>query len=393
MPAQQVDALMSFTHLVDNIPSWLTRLEELSQYTSEKNKAFIAEYARLVKTAKPKRLKSPSITSIHSNKNAPAHLPDIDPSDDNPQEIAVETEINPLEAGTRHIYAEQVQRKRKGTASLRSEASGPQKFRTKQQVVIHYDSHVQDEFDTMVKDIGIARNYLRKGKMALTANRGFRLPNLPKRYEALASSSLENIRTMSKSRSTSNSASIGKLNLRTMASQNIDENDADFINADKILEQVQMLYETAAHQFLRDGDCKKELDGARSKLTGLKETAKATAESLKLKQQAADEATVDDSTNVSRRQSTSEKDCPSLLTDKSSMEPLTLPSVPKGDLSALNQTLEDLRAQNAKSTAPALESVPQGAITIEVDDGSDNDSLGEIDLSQFRSAARLRLRN
>lgn len=393
MAPPQMDAVGSFTHLTQNIPSWLVQLEDLAKYTKTKNAEFVAEYSRLVKSTKPKRLKSPSICSIHSD-DRPSRVPDVDASKDQTTEPPAELGVDPLEAGTRHIYAEQVQRKRKPTASLRSGASGPQKFRTKHQVVIYYDSHVQQEFDTMVKAVGIARNNLRKGKNALVATRGFRLPNLSKRYDALSSPSLENIKSLSKYRM---SPTGSKFSIRAAPGQPENEDEAIFMSSDKVLEQVQNLFETAAHQFLRDGDCQKELEGATTKLKELLDTATTTAEALQVKQrerEAAEKAEADASADVSRAPSVSDVGCPSLLTDKSSMDPLDplhLPS--KSQLPTLHQTLEDMRVKGATSAPPAASNpVPQGPMTIEVDDGSDTGSFDDIDISHFRSANRLRMR-
>lgn len=390
MAAPAMDAVGSFTHLIEKIPSWITQLEGLSQYTKDKNAEFVAEYARLVKSVRPKRVKSPSVCSIHSSEKS-VHLPNIESA--KATEPAEACEVDPLEAGTRHIYAEQVQRKRKPNASLRSGASGPQRFRTKHQVVIYYDAHVQEEFDTMVKSAGVARNNLRKGKNALVAGRGFRLPALSKRYDTLTSPSLENVRSLSKYRTSSMSPTGSKGNFRTATAQPQDDDDLAFINSDKVLEQVQALYETAAHQFLRDGDCQKELQGATTKLKELLNTATTVAETLKVKQQkAAVQAAADASDAVSCNQI--DATCPSLLTEKSTMEPTSLPSVPvKGQMSALHQTLEDMRSKGVVSAPPVTApAVPQGPMTIEVDDGSDTGSFDEIDISQFRSANRLRMR-
>jgi hypothetical protein len=227
----------------------------------------------------------------------------------------------------------------------------------------------------------------------MVSSRGFRLPALSKRYDNLTSPSLDNIRSLSKYRTGSMSPSGSKFNLRTSNSQPQDDDEAAFINSDKVLEQVQSLYETAAHQFLRDGDCQKELSSASTKLTELLDTATAVAETLKTKLHT-EQAEADASADVSPAPSISGNSCPSLLTDKSSMEPISLPPVPvKGQLSALNQTLDDMRAKGVVSAPPAT-SMPmnQGPMTIEVDDGSDTGSFDEIDISQFRSANRLRMR-
>jgi hypothetical protein len=383
MASSAMDAPGSFSHLVENIPSWLTQLDSLSTYTKEKNAEFVAEYARLVKSVRPKRVKSPSVCSIQDSDKS-VKLPEVETSE--------HVDVDPLEAGNRHIYSE-VQRKRKQGASMRSGASGPQRFRTKHQAVIYYDAHVQKEFDAMVRDVGIARNNLRKGKNALVSSRGFRLPTLTKRYDNLTSSSAENIRSLSKYRNVGVSPNGSKFNLRTTSPPQ-DDDEASFMNSDKVLEQVQNLYETAAHQFLRDGDCQKELQSASEKLTQLQTTATAVAATLKAKQkQAAAEAEADAGSNASRSHSISDYGCPSLLTDKSSMDPISLPSVPvKSQLSALSQTLEDMRTKTVVSAPSALAPATQGPIAIEVDDGSDSGSFDEIDISQFRSANRLRMR-
>lgn len=397
-----MDAVTSFTHLVDNIPLWSEQLRDLSTHTKNKNVEFVAEYARLVKAVRPKRLKSPSIASIHSDGSRSAHLPEIDPVKESGLPTPEPQQVDPLIAGNRHLYADQTaaQRKRKSNASLRSGASGPQKFRSKHQVVIYYDGYVQEQLEAMVKTIGIARNNLRKGKNALNASRGFRLPTISKRYDGLTTPSLENIRTMSKYRASGLNSSGSKSATRLGGQQPQDQDEAAFLESDKILETVQNLYETAAHQFLRDGDCLKELNSAETKLQSLVETAKSTVETLKekAKQQAAEEEaetslTVD--ADDSRRQSTSEQDCPSLLTDKSSLEPLRVPALisKPAELSALNQTLEGMKAKGITTDTPAVDpSIPQAGMTIEVDDGSDGGSFENFDISQFRSANRMRMR-
>lgn len=396
MAPTQMDAVSSFTHLAENIPSWLVQLTDLSSYTSIKNAEFVAEYSRLVKAVKPKRIKSPSICSIHSDESKSAPLPQSPSARDAGLDTPDSQQVDPLEAGNRHLYADQVQRKRKTNASMKSGASGPQRFRSKHQVIIYYDSHVQGELDALVKSIGIARNNLRKGKNALTASRGFRLPNLSKRYDDLTSPSLENIRSMTKYRSSGLSPGVSKFSLRTSTQQPQDEDEAVFLDSDKVLEQAQNLFETAAHQFLRDGDCIKELDGAKTKLTSLLEVAKTTAVTLqeKAQQREAEESDADVSADVSQAQSVSEKDCPSLLTDKSSIEPLVTPPSAKTGLSMMHDTLDGMRARGVVSAPPATSNQAQTGMTIEVDDGSDAGSFGDInlDISQFRTANRLRMR-
>lgn len=411
MAAPQMDAVTSFMHLVENVPVWLEQVRAISTYTKEKNAEFIAEYSRLVQAIRPKRVKSPSMCSIRSDKSRSVQLPDIDPA----KEAALETPepelIDPLTAGNRYLYADQTaaQRKRKSNASMRSGASGPQKFRSKHQTVIHYDGYVQEQLDNMFKAIGVARNNLRKGKNALIVSRGFRLPNLSKRHEALTTPSIENIRSISKYRMGGTGPPGAKFSLRQNSQQPQDGDEAAFLECDKVLEQVQTLCETAAHQFLRDGDCLKELNSADTNLTALIDVVQKTADSLKEKakqQQEAEEAASaaqSDDAEGNRSHSVSDLDCPSLLTDKSSIEPLNAhqhsisPKPP--ELPSLTSTLEGMKTRpilpsvGTPLSAPAA-CMPTAGMTIEVDDGSDDGSSLEeqIDLSQFRSTNRMRMR-
>jgi hypothetical protein len=396
MAASQMDALTSFAYLVDGIPQWLEQVKALSAHTKEKNAEFVAEYARLVRAIKPKRVKSPSICSIHSTRSKTAQARDTDSAKE--VDTPATELIDPLAAGNRHLYADQTaaQRKRKSNASMRSGASGPQKYRSKHQVVIYYDGHVQAELDTICRVVGIGRNNLRKGKNALVANRGFRLPSLSKKYDNLTSPSLENIRSMSAKYR--NAAPGAKFSLRQNAQQPQDEDEAAFMECDKALEQVQNLLETAAHQFLRDGDCLKELSSVEARLSSIQDLVKTTAASLQKKadQQGAAEEAERDTADTSRSQSVSERDCPSLLTDKSSMEPLNAPRLipdKPADLATLTQTLESIKSRHPAAIASDPGGVPTAGMTIEVDDSSSTGSIAEIDISQFRSANRLRMRN
>ena len=61
----------------------------------------------------------------------------------------------------------------------------------------------------------------------------------------------------------------------------VDEKLSSFDEADKDLETTQNLCEVAAHQFLRDGDCRLEMDGMRSKIENCRAIAKREVERLK----------------------------------------------------------------------------------------------------------------
>ena len=381
MAAPQIDAVASFTYLTDNIPSWLEQLAALTKRTTEKHAEFVAEYTSVLTQIKrnPKRVKSPSLQSIHSKGDQSIDVPQVDPpNEDTLPQPPDPIDINPLEAGTKYLYA-QAQKKRKPNSSIRSGASGPQKYRSKHQVIIYYDAHVQNELDAMVKAVGVARNNLRKGRNALNASRGFQLPTLSRKLDPFSlSPSLESIRAQAISRSSP--ALSGKYGLSTSSQGPANGDEACFTDTDKMLETIQGLYETAAHQFLRDGDCKKELETAKDELNTVLEKAKPTVEALKEKAKTDEEA---------GKQEADDSDSEITLCNKPSTEQLKI--VSSKTTPSVLQTLDDVKTRNI--LPPPVEPLPTAGMTIEVDDdASDDGSVGEIDISQFRMTNARRLR-
>lgn len=398
MTAQPMDAVSSFVHLTDNLPSWLDQLNALAKHTAEKHAEFVEEYKRIVDQIKPKRIKSHSLQSIHSDDDASVHLPDIDPQTglsipSKPDPV----DVDPLVAGNRYLYA-QVQRKRKPTNSIRSGASGPQKFRGKNSVVIYYDAHVQEQFESMVKAIGTARNNLRKGRNALIASRGFQLPTLGRKQNGLVGTPpLDSLKytTMSKSSPTLTGS---RYILRSRPQEPESPEEAAFADADKSLDSLQCLYEKSAHQFLRDGDCKAELNTAAETLQSLLELAKTTVETLTAKS-AEQAATIaaneegDSDVPPSMSESAQTEQSRSLYSQPS-YEPIGA-IADKSGTDAFSQTLADIQARDLKSAPAAVptSSMPTAGMTIEVDDGSDDVSIGELmDFTQFRATNPARLR-
>ena len=378
MATQQMDAVSSFVHLTDHVPNWLDQLASLIQHASEKNAEFMADYTKVVSNLMPKRVKSPSLQSIHSEDDKSVHLSQIDPRNDAtlptpPPAI----EIDPLEAGTKYLYA-QAQKKRKPDGSIRSGASGPQKFRSKNQVIIYYDSHLQHELDTMVKAVGVARNNLRKGRNALNASRGFQLPTLSRRHDAATlTPSLENIRSQTISRP-------GRYKRRSASQAAANEEEACFTDVDKMLENVQNQCETAAHQFLRDGDCKMELDSAQTSLNAILEKAVRTVEVLREKANKEEE----EEARAKEEADGNDTDSEMTLNNPPSMEHLNAISNKKAPTS-VSLTLDDMKTR-AIISAPLLPTttdagLPTAGMTIEVDDDASEDgSLADLDISQFR---------
>ena len=392
MTAQHVDAVSSFVYLTDNVPSWLAQLANVSRYATQKNSEFVTEYKQLVHKVRNKRRKSASLQSIHSDQGEEPRIPEV-----SPQELPAPphpTELDPTEDGHKYLYAQQFNRKRKLTSSVRSGASGPQKFRSRNQVVVYYDSHVQNELDTMVKAIGLARNNLRKGRNSLKAAQGFQLPTLGKRFDT---SSIDSLRATAISR-TNPALPSAKYMPRSAANQApTTPEEEHFASADSSLESVQSLYETAAHQFLRDGDCRSELDDAQTKLEAVlieATSARKILESLAEEQKRKDEAAhLQPDSDATDSASDFSQQTPPVI----GFDPLAIVTN-KFTPSTLSQTLDDMKHRTMLSPAPTggggggiIAALPTAGVEIEVDTDDDGESIGEIDMSQFRTRGRVGL--
>ena len=387
--AQAMDAHSSFVFLIENLPKWQASIDSLAIHSVEKHAEFAAEYLRLVNQARPRRKKTASVSSIHT-------IEEPSPTDDQadaPESVDTLSSpdpqhINPLEAGNRYLYA-QARRKRKPGPSIRSGASGPQKFRNRNHVVVYYDGAVQEQLDAMVKQIGLGRNSLRKGKNALAAATGFRLPTLPTSAGRDLSTN-DDLRPAIMSRSTSALLPAKKTAIVTIQPLSA---EASFAKADKDLEQIQSLCETAAHQFLRDGDCKAELESIQQKLDALVSYATTTAESLKRLKESQEALQADSPASESNHGSESDGTL-------STLPSLDFLPIPRNGLAkapsplSFTHPLDNLKPR-AIFSAPIIPSLDIAneltTDTIEVDDTSDQDSI-VVDLSQYRLTNPRRIR-
>ena len=268
--ASNMDALQSFVHLNDSVPSWLSKLNELTVSVTEHNARFL-EMARFGSTLLPK--KSGSTESL---REGPIHHYAVEG-----ETAATATEIyvppNPSHQCISHASRARIAanhstlvRKRKG--SNISAISGQPRYRTKSMVVVYYDSAVQESFESLFRSIAGARNNLRKGKSAASlkahiASLGIEQSSTPARG-AIA---ILNPQMMK--------AGLGRRALGP--DLGADDKLSTFDEADKDLEITQSLCEVAAHQFLRDGDCRLEIEGMRKKFENCRVIAKREVERLK----------------------------------------------------------------------------------------------------------------
>ncbi|QKX58357.1 uncharacterized protein TRUGW13939_05479 [Talaromyces rugulosus] len=212
MAFHPMDALQCFTTIGENVPSWITRVTELAAHTAKKHAEFSAEYKKLADTLPPRRRKNSSVHSIRSE-----------------------------------VAAAAVTQSKRGEDATSIASDQISRFsRQRPRVVIQYDNHTQKELEQTVRDIGAARNNIRKGKMSQVMRR----PNLT--MEMFSSRSRDSLR---------NPALPMDSLVRVQAPRETPaQQESAFDFTDKQLETAQSLCESAAHQFIRTGDCSTQLD-------------------------------------------------------------------------------------------------------------------------------------
>jgi hypothetical protein len=144
-------------------------------------------------------------------------------------------------------------------------ASESCRYRTKTMVVVYYDGRIQKSFEDLVRNIGSARNLLRKGKMAA-------------KMEEIANMALD-LSAPNDELSNQLSSKLGLLSQKKISlgyfrttrttctpQSTTDAGDGFFDLTDKALEKAQNLCERAAHQHLREGRADREIEHAIKKL-------------------------------------------------------------------------------------------------------------------------------
>lgn len=337
-----MDALKSFTHIIDNLPSWLTQLDELSVQVTEQH----ARFTRLTHFTEVKlaRKKHDSTESLRPK------------ADDNPEPtpiVVTDASVQPTSqpaSDNAIILADtsrKILRKRKPSLAL-SGASGPQRYRTRSMIVVYYDSDIQDAFEMLVRNIAGARNNLRKGKTAASfKNRLAAMGMGEDRYGAGMFPLLD-----------------PKMRLKVGINRQVNGTSTDtaFETMDQDLEKAQSLCEIAAHQMLRDGDCRLEIEETKERIAKCLKIAKEEVEKLKA------EAKEEESPEAREAQQTVEF-VPETTHEESRPEPIEI---------IIYEKVEH---------PPIKHSNFAGTGAIEVDNESDASSV-HVDLSAIRRTRR-----
>ncbi|KAL8706286.1 MAG: hypothetical protein Q9201_000662 [Fulgogasparrea decipioides] len=327
-----MDALKSFTHLTDNIPDWLAKVDDLAIQVAEQHTRF----ARLSQTHFPGFRLSKKHDSTESLR------PPKDGSDD-PNTSVPPKDISPTSqpAVNNTLIVSNIRRKRKSDSADLSGASGPQRYRTRSMVIVYYDSAIQEAFEALVRCIAGARNNLRKGKTAASFKARMASMGMGDDDDDDDGYPILN----------------PKLMVKRVPGEPSPSTSPSFDQADADLEAAQNLCEVAAHQFLRDGDCGEELAGTRKRFEDCLEVAKKEVERLQV------------------------EDKPGLAETVESPSRARKPA--PGDSNPIVLAAE-------KVQAPRIPTVPTLTTsgTIEVDNDSDGSSV-HIDLSAFRRTRRV----
>ncbi|KAL2803426.1 hypothetical protein BJX63DRAFT_412026 [Aspergillus granulosus] len=233
MPAGQMDALGAFSYLADHLPTWMTKLSDITTHTAAKHAEFAEAFKKLSATpVKVRRRQNSSVCSIHT------------------ESVRVGSQRRKRAADDGDV------------ASLDS-VDGAAVISTRHNLIIHYDGYTQKSLEELVRNIGTARNNLRKGKMSQlplamgsrSATRNFHTRNPPMIDPTAAPEDqlLASVRT---------SRSRGQPPPPT-------QRQSPFEMADKHLELAHGFCETAAYHFLRQGNCASELNSVKDRFTVL----------------------------------------------------------------------------------------------------------------------------
>ncbi|KAA8652440.1 hypothetical protein EYZ11_012945 [Aspergillus tanneri] len=252
MPAGSMDALGAFSYLSDNLPEWITQLSNLAAHTAAKHAEYADEFKKHAMVM-PCRRKNSSICSIRTAERAHEDQP-------TPTGAVESTE------------APRIPRKRRTDEASIDPDDRHTFVSMRHNLIIHYDGHTQKSLEDMVRNIGTARNNIRRGKMSQLPLQGFRGGAFGRstrrsqgRLEPSAQETPED-QLLLNIRSARSRGPLGPPNQWATK-------DSSFDLADKHLEVAHSMCETAAYQFLRSGDCSTQLNCVDEKFKVLLELA------------------------------------------------------------------------------------------------------------------------
>ncbi|KAF6828799.1 hypothetical protein CMUS01_08437 [Colletotrichum musicola] len=302
-----MDALKN---IINNVPDWLKRLDELGDQIDQRQ----IQLASFGVESSARSIKNKGSTESLKPKDEGAE-PDAAPVDEavaaqtddakaaghstTPPQDGQKPNAQPSSpsSGTPSALREQTKqamvnaqararaevKKRHRPDSVASVEEAPSKYRTKAQVEVYYDEFVQNFFEELVKFVSASRNLMRKAKMAAKVAQIRRLAELEVPDDDAGDSNPDT--PLSAENGPNGLPSLRYMSTRRMGPRPpqarggqtgglMGDNAPDaYDELDKGLEYVQGMCEHAAHQFLRDGECREEIGNIQRRLGDTKELA------------------------------------------------------------------------------------------------------------------------
>ncbi|KAK0388613.1 hypothetical protein NLU13_4856 [Sarocladium strictum] len=283
-----------------------------------------------------------------------------------------------------HSRARQVPQKRQRPSSVLSGDGQLPAYRTRTQIIVYYDAHVQRFFDDLVRFVSASRNLLRKAKMAVKVAHIKKLAEMESQDGEDGSEedemSLPSLRYMSTRRYGSMVGAYGR------GPGGRDQAPDIYDQLDKGLEFVQSTCEHGAHQFLRDADCNDEIRKIQKHLRDVlgmaeKEKERVLREEPELAKETCDAAKVRTRRPISMRREPGGK------------EGLAPSNEEPEKLEAMEPKLEPEKPAMLQPTAPALLGAKlQVDVPLEVDsdDGDEGIDISQMPKLNFRSTRSMR---
>ncbi|GKT61670.1 hypothetical protein ColTof4_02699 [Colletotrichum tofieldiae] len=309
-----MDALKN---IVNNVPEWLDRLDQLGEQIDQRQIELAAlgadKSSRSIKnrgSTESLKLKdeTPNVISPPADEapanEASAQRPVVttptqgptkkdepsSPSSGTPSALNKQTRQAMALAQARARAV--VEKRPRPDSVMSTEEDAPAKYRSRKLVLVYYDSYVESFFEELVKFVSASRNLMRKAKMAAKvatirrlaereqpegddeASPGDLQPDTSD-SAGTASDALPSLRYMSTRRMGPNGRKGPAYTRAGQGGAMMGDSGPDaYDDLDKCLEYIQNQSEHAAHQFLRDGDCTEEIGNIQRRLAETKELAK-----------------------------------------------------------------------------------------------------------------------
>ncbi|KAH7327959.1 hypothetical protein B0I35DRAFT_403405 [Stachybotrys elegans] len=299
-------AMDALRNLVNNIPTWQTRLNELSSQIDQRQAELAAVAAAEGKNPETRSLRNQGSTeSLKPKDDGPLHGPQtleldalLDANGTLEKQPAPQTkpstppqdptrapgsasptrlhkqgrEAQAAAAAAHSRAAAQAKKTKRRSASMISAEGITSAYRTRSMIIVYYDSYVQGFFDDLVRFVASSRNLMRKAKMAAKVAQIKRLaelemPDDENGGEEKAMDMLPSLRYMSTRR-------LGPSRVLGGQPGGNDQPQDVYDKLDRALEAVQGTCEHGAHQFLRDADCNEELKKIQTRIAEAFEMAK-----------------------------------------------------------------------------------------------------------------------